>query len=117
LPSKKPTGNDYLLEIAVFLATSAHGCLNEPPLYGPFRLLDALSKLVDFPNYVTGLSPDPFLQEIKAIVDEKKFLVMYDVEGFKKAIDEIVEKFARELKKRYLDQRQRDGHLNKLEGK
>jgi hypothetical protein len=106
LPSKKPSGNDYLLEIAVFLATSAQGCLNEPPLYGPFRLLDALSKLVDFPNYVTGLAPDPFLQEIKAVVDEKKFLVMYDEEGFKKTIDEIVEKFARELKKRYLDQRE-----------
>jgi hypothetical protein len=106
MSGKKPTGNDYLLEIAVFLATSAQGCLNEPPLYGPFRLLDALSKLAEFPNYVTGLTPDPFLKRIKAIVDEKKFLVMYDVEGFKKAIDEIVEEFARELKARYLDSKQ-----------
>jgi hypothetical protein len=106
---KRPTGNDYLLEIAVFLATSAQGCLNEPPLYGPFRLLDALSKLAEFPNYVSGLAPDPFLKEIKAIVDEKKFLVMYDVEGFKKAIEEIVEKFARELKTRYLEKKEREG--------
>jgi hypothetical protein len=105
LSAKKPTGNDYLLEIAVFLATSAQGCLNESPLYGPFRLLDALSKLADFPDYAKELAPDPFLKEIKAIVDEKKFLVMYDVEGFKKAIDEIVEKFARELKARYLNQK------------
>jgi len=102
LSVKKPTGNDYLFEIAVFLATSAQGCLGEPPLYGPFRLLDALGKLADFPEYATGLSPDPFLKEIKAIVDEKKFLVMYDVDGFKKAIDEIVRKFSKELKKRYL---------------
>jgi len=103
LPEKKPTGNDYLFEIATFLATSAQGCLGEPPLYGPFRLLDALSKLADFPEYATGLSPDPFLKKIKAVVDEKKFLVMYDVDGFKRAIDEIVEKFAKELKKRYLN--------------
>ena len=103
MPEKKPTGNDYLFEIATFLATSAHGCLSEPPLYGPFRLLDALSKLADFPEYASGLSPDPFLKEIKAIVDEKKFLVMYDVEGFKRTIDEIVEKFAKELRKRYLE--------------
>jgi len=108
MSGKKPTGNDYLLEIAVFLATSAQGCLNEPPLYGPFRLLDALSKLAEFPNYVTGLAPDPFLKGIKAIVDEKKFLVMYNVEGFKKAIDEIVEEFVRELKARYLDSKQRE---------
>lgn len=100
---KKLTGNDYLFEIAVFLATSARGCIDEPPLYGPFRLLDALSKLTDLPEYATGLNPDPFLKEIKAIVDEKKFLVMYDVDGFQRAIDEIVEKFAKELKKRYLE--------------
>jgi len=103
LSVKKLTGNDYLFEIAVFLATSARGCIDEPPLYGPFRLLDALSKLADFPKYATGLNPDLFLNEIKAIVDEKKFLVMYDVDGFKRAIDEIVEKFAKELKKRYLE--------------
>jgi hypothetical protein len=103
MAEKKPTGNDYLFEIALFLATSAQGCLNEPPLYGPFRLLDALSKLADFPDYATELNPDPFLKEIKAIVDEKKFLVMDDVEGFKKAIEEIIEKFSKEIKKRYLE--------------
>jgi len=103
LSVKKLTGNDYLFEIAVFLATSARGCIDEPPLYGPFRLLDALSKLADLPKYALGLNPDPFLKEIKTIVDEKKFLVMYDVDGFKRAIDEIVEKFAKELKKRYLE--------------
>jgi len=102
LPAQRPTGNDYLFEIALFLATSAQGCLNEPPLYGPFRLLDALSRLADFPDYATGLNSDAFLREIKAIVDEKKFLVMYDVDGFKNAIDGIVEKFAKEAKKRYL---------------
>ena len=102
MSENKPTGNDYLFEIAVFLATSAQGCLNEPPLYGPFRLLDALSKLADLPDYAPGLDRDPFLKEIKAIVDEKKFLVMYDVEGFKRAIDEVVERFSKELKKRYL---------------
>jgi len=104
LSVKKLTGNDYLFEIAVFLATSARGCIDEPPLYGPFRLLDALSKLADFPEYETGLNPDPFLKEIKTIVDEKKFLVMYNIEEFKRALDEIVEKFAKELKKRYLKQ-------------
>lgn len=100
---KRPTGNDYFFEIAAFLATSAQGCLNEPPLYGPFRLLDALSKLAELPDYDRGLTPDPFLKEIKAIIDEKKLLVMYDVEAFRGAIDEIVEKFGRELKARYLD--------------
>jgi len=62
-----------------------------------------LSKLAELPEYATCLDPDPFLKEIKATVDEKKFLVMYDVEGFKRAMDEIIEKFAKELKRRYLE--------------
>jgi len=103
LEKTKPSGNEYLFEIAVFLATSARNCIEEPPLYGPFRLLDALSKLVDLPKYAEGLDEDPFLYEIKGIVDEKKLLVMYSVEEFTKAIEEIVDKFAKELKKRYLE--------------
>lgn len=85
------------------MATSAQGCLGEPPLYGPFRLLDALSKVADFPDYARGLDADPFLKEIKAIVDEKKFLVICDIDGFKRAIDEIVERFAKETRRRYLE--------------
>jgi len=103
LAGTKPSGNEYLFEIALFLTISARNCIDEPPLYGPFRLLDALSKLVDLPKYATGLDEDPFLREIKVVIDEKKFLVMYDAEGFKRALDEIVEKFAKELKKRYLE--------------
>jgi len=99
----KPSGDDYLFEIAVFLATSALNCIDEPPLYGPFRLLDALSKVADLPKYAPCLKEDPFLQKIKAIVDEKKFLVMYSAEEFRKAIDEIVKMFAEELKRRYLE--------------
>jgi hypothetical protein len=96
------TGNEYLFELALFLATSARNCIEEPPLYGPFRLLDALSRLTDFPKHATELSEDEFLKEVKAFVDEKKFLVTSDVEGFKKATDELVQRFAKELKRRYL---------------
>jgi ribosomal protein S17E len=34
-------------------------------------------------------------------VDEKKFLVTTDAEAFKQAAEELVEKFAKELKRRY----------------
>lgn len=99
---KKVRGDEYLFEIAVFLATSARGCLDEPPSYGPFRLIDALSRLIDLPKYAPCLSDDPFLRNIKAEIDKKKFLVMFDPEGFKSFLDELVQQFARELKKRTL---------------
>ena len=43
--------------------------------YGPFRLIDALSKLIDLPKYAPCLREDIFLDGIKAEIDEK-FLVM-----------------------------------------
>ena len=100
MTEKKNTGNEYLFELALFLATSARNCIDEPPLYGPFRLLDALSRLSDFPEHASGLDTDPFLKKVKIFVEEKKFLVMSDVEGFTKAADELIETFAKELKRR-----------------
>jgi hypothetical protein len=105
LTQPRNTGNDYLFELALFLATSARNCIDEPPLYGPFRLLDALSRLADFPEHDESLAKDPFLKEAKAFVDEKKFLVTTDVEGFTQAADELVERFAKELKRRSAENR------------
>ena len=99
---KKVTGDEYLFEIAVFLATSARGCMDEPPLYGPFRLIDGLSRLIDLPKYASCLSDDAFLKRMKAEIDEKKFLVMFDPEEFRKFLDELVHQFTRKLKERTL---------------
>jgi hypothetical protein len=108
LTNTKNTGNEYLFELALFLATSARNCIDEPPLYGPFRLLDALSRLADLPKHASGLGVDPFLEEAKAFVDEKKFLVTTDAEGFRRATDELVERFAKELKRRSVEKRNKE---------
>jgi len=99
------TGNEYLFELALFLATSARNCIEEPPLYGPFRLLDALSRIADFPQHDLSLNKDPFLEEVKVFVDEKKFLVTTDVMGFTGAADELVRRFAKELRRRSAENR------------
>jgi len=101
-------GNEYLFDLALFLATSARNCIDEPPLYGPFRLLDALSRLADFPEHDKSLNRDTFLKEVKVFVDEKKFLVTTDVEGFTQAADELVERFAKELKRRSAENRNKE---------
>lgn len=97
---EKSNGDEYLFDMAVFLATSARGCVEEPPLYGPFRLLDALSRLTELPKYAICLKEDRFLARMKKVIDAKKFLVISDVEGFKALLDEVVQEFAKELKKR-----------------
>ena len=108
MTNTKNTSNEYLFELALFLAASARNCIDEPPLYGPFRLLDALSRLADLPKHAPGLGEDPFLEEAKAFVDEKKFLVTTDAEGFRRAADELVERFAKELKRRSVEKRNKE---------
>jgi len=108
LTDARNTGNEYLFELALFLATSARNCIDEPPLYGPFRLLDALSRLADFPEHDQSLNKDPFLKEAKVFVDEKKFLVTTDVEGFTQAADELVKRFTKELKRRSAEKRSKE---------
>jgi hypothetical protein len=94
---KRTTGDDYLLELVAFLATSARGCIDEPPVYGPFRLIDALSRLIDLPKYATCLKDDDFLQKIKAEIDEKKFSVTSDTDEFQKMLDSVVLQVTRHL--------------------
>lgn len=96
----KLTGDDYLLELVAFLATSARGCLDEPPSYGPFRLIDALSRLTDLPKYAICLKDDEFLHKIKADIDEKKFSVMTNIEEFRIMLDSIVSQVTKQLKAR-----------------
>lgn len=102
---EKTDGDKYLFDLSVFLATSARGCVEEPHLYGPFRLVDALSRLAELPKYATCLKEDPFLLKMKRVVDEKKFLVVSDTETFKAFLDSLVREFAKELKRRSLERR------------
>lgn len=91
---------EFLFKIISFLASSAQGCITEPKLYGPFRLIDAISKLCDFPKYSKEMEDDSFLQHIKEEIDEHKFLVLKEEEAFKDFIKKLVNTLAREYKKR-----------------
>lgn len=100
---KRITGDDYLLELVAFLATSARGCIDEPPIYGPFRLIDALSRLIDLPKYATCLRDDDFLRKIKAEIEEKKFSVMLDTEEFQNMLDSVVLQVTKQFKRKSLE--------------
>ena len=93
-------GEEYLFELACFLATSARGCVDEPHLYGPLRLIDGLSRLVDLPKYAPCISSDPFLEEVKDQIEKNKALVMYDQEKFINFLENLVIEFAKEIKRR-----------------
>lgn len=88
------------IKVLSFLAASARGCVDEPPLYGPFRLVDAISRLIDFVLREKVLPENKFLVDIKKFIDENKFKVMLSEEEFVKFLDELVKRFARELREK-----------------
>ncbi|MEM2864104.1 MAG: DUF6092 family protein [Candidatus Bathyarchaeia archaeon] len=93
-------GEEYLFELASFLAVSARGCVDEPHLYGPLRLIDGLSRLVELSRRLPCISADPFLEKIRDQIEENKALIMYDKEKFIGFLDHLILEFAKEIKRR-----------------
>jgi hypothetical protein len=91
---------DDVFELLAFLATSARLCVDEPKLYGTFRLVDGASRLLGFALESDQLEDKQFLQQLKDEIDEKKMLLVADQEGYLKFLDDLTRKVARELKER-----------------
>jgi hypothetical protein len=89
-----------LYEILAFLFSSAHLLVNEPHLYGTFRLIDGASRLIGFALDSGQLENEDFLRELKKQVDEKKFLLMTDEDTYFQLLEDATRVMAREMKKR-----------------
>jgi Family of unknown function (DUF6092) len=86
------------LALAAYLIASARDCLEAPPVYGAFRLLEGVSRLVEL---VKG-DDDAFLAELKRTVDARKELVMRDRAEFVAWLEDLLENVAVEVKRRNL---------------
>ncbi|EHR78174.1 hypothetical protein OCC_03948 [Thermococcus litoralis DSM 5473] len=89
--------NDDHFKLLAFLITSARGCVGEPPLYGPLRLVDAAARLVEIMKKEGKAIPE--IIELQKLIEEKKDLVMYDEEEFIKFLDDLSKKLAEIIKK------------------
>jgi len=88
-----------LFDLVGYMLTSARGLVDEPPLYGPFRLLDGVSRLCDILTQ-EGSEDEPFYKDLKTKIDERKYSVMSDTDSFIDLMDELVLDFTSKLKKR-----------------
>ena len=95
--SSKEEIRSHWLELFCFMSSSARGLIGEPALYGPFRLVDSLEKIIIILENL-GMS-DEFMEKEKAKIAEKKLVAITDREAFVKFLDEIVIDFTKELKK------------------
>ena len=80
----------------MFLVVSARGCVEEPHLYGPLRLVDAASRLIEIMKREGRSSED--LNRVQMMIEEGKHLVMYDEEAFVKLLDRLVAELVRIVK-------------------
>jgi hypothetical protein len=91
------TPHQGLFELIGYMLTSARGLVNEPPHYGPFRLLDGVSRLCALLEKEGG-ELVPFFTQLRKLIDERKFSVMTDEEEFVALMDELVLLYTKRLK-------------------
>jgi nitroreductase len=89
-----PPGDDRF-RMALYLVASARDCLDEPLVYGPFRMIEGVSRLLS--DCAPG---DGFLAEMKAQIDRQKYNVMADREAFGRWLDELLARFGAEAARR-----------------
>jgi Family of unknown function (DUF6092) len=83
--------------LACFLVTAARDLVDEPAIYGPFRMIDAVDRLM------AGVFDDEFLRDVKPELEREKQKVMSDRDAFVAWLDDLSARFATEAKKRNLE--------------
>ena len=84
--------------LATFLVTAARDIVDEPAIYGPFRMIDAVDRLI------TGSFDDDFLKAMHPELEREKYKVMSNRDEFVAWLDDIAAKFALEAKRRNMDE-------------
>lgn len=85
-------------QLALYLVASARDCLDEPLVYGPFRMIEGVSRLLEETD-------DPFLGRAKQEIDGEKYKVMARRDEFVAWLDELLREFAAEAKRRNVEAR------------
>ena len=94
---KNDKTKDKMYKLICYMATSACNLVGEPHLYGPFRLVDAISRLIDIMEEA-GFK-DEHLEQARDLIEQDKYLVMNDEEGFSAFMDKLVLHLAEGLSK------------------
>ena len=85
-----------IFELICYIVVSARNLDQETKMYGPFRLVDAASKLIEILEK-NGIY-DEFLSQVITIIEANKYKVMTDKEEFVSFLDDLVLKMVAKLK-------------------
>ena len=76
-------------DLVGYMAASGRNLIDETPMYGPFRLVDAASRLIDILEQ-EGIA-SARLSALRERIDAGKYTVMSDPEEFVRYLDAVVD--------------------------
>jgi hypothetical protein len=91
-------------ELLSFMVTSAYLSVEEPELYGSFRLIDGACRLIEFALESGQLHDEQFVNEFKEYADIRKHWMMTDESGYLRFLEEATGKLAEELRRQAMGQ-------------
>lgn len=89
--------NKEFFDLLCYVLTSARGLIDEPKIYGPFRLIETASRLILILEKHD--MADEFLKKERKKIDEEKHSVMKSEEKFRGFLDKLILEFTEELKR------------------
>ena len=79
---------EQIFRLVCYMVTSACNLVNETKSYGPFRLIDAASRLITILSENQISSPE--LEKIQAKIEQGKYKVMEDESQFSSFLNDLV---------------------------
>jgi hypothetical protein len=86
---------DKIFELVSYMVVSARNLIDETPQYGPFRLVDAVSRLVEILENMELSSSR--LDTLRAQIEEGKVSVMAGEEEFREFLESLVSFLVKEI--------------------
>lgn len=92
-----------LFELVLYLVSCARLALDEPPIYGSFRLLEGASRLIGTAEEAWGSEVDAVLLRTRETIEREKLRMIEDHEGYKEAVDLLVRDLAADAARRAVE--------------
>ena len=86
---------EKIFELVSYMVVSARNLLDETPQYGPFRLVDAVSRLVEILENMELSSGR--LNTLRSQIEEGKVSVMAGEEEFREFLESLVSFLVKEI--------------------
>jgi hypothetical protein len=91
---------DDFFDMLSFMVSSAHLAVDEPDLYGSFRLIDGACRLIEFALKSGQLEDDGFVREFMEYAGTKKELMSTDEPAYIEFLEEATGKLVKEMVRR-----------------